>query len=256
MVSLERFIEDTNKASTSKSIFELYKKALGDYGYDGICYCLVTDHPTYGLHANHGEMQNYSDDWVQHYAEKNYREIDPILQHCFKTNQIFSWDNIIQSKNLAKDELLLMNEAREANLLQGLALPIHGLNGELAALGLASTGGTAEINKDVLSKIRALSVQFHIAYMESETRISHEYRENVLTKNTNIILSEREREVLLWMSEGKSDSVISEILGISYSTVRYHTNSLFIKLGVNERTLAVVKAIRHGLIMPTYLKRI
>lgn len=256
MSLLEQFIEDTNKASSSEEVFLLYQKALKHFGYDGICYCLVTDHPEYGLKANHGAMQNYPDEWINHYANKSYKEIDPVLQHCFKTTQIFSWDRLVEVKDLADDERLLMSEAREANLLNGLAMPVHGLNGELTAIGLAGSNGPIDLNKDLLDKIRALSLQFHMAFLEKEASTVGFARSDIIIGMQNISLSDREREILLWMSEGKSDSVIADLLGISYATVRYHMNNIFCKLGVNERTLAVVKAIRHGLILPTYLKRI
>lgn len=256
MALLEQFIEDTNRAATAAEIFLLYQKALKQFGYDGVCYCLVTDHPTYGLKANHGAMQNYPDSWVKYYAQNNYKQIDPVLQFCFKTNHIFSWDWLVKTKQLANDEKLLMHEAREAKLLDGLAMPIHGLNGELTAIGLASSYGNVDINKDTLSKIRALSHQFHMVYIEKESASSNLPKAPIVRPPQNISLTDREREILLWMSEGKSDSIIAEIIGISYATVRYHMNNIFLKLGVNERTLAVVKAIRHGLILPTYLKRI
>ncbi len=252
---LDQFIEDTNRATSSEEIFLLYQEALKYHGYDGICYCLVTDHPAYGLKADHGAMQNYPDEWIKHYTKKNYKEIDPVLQHCFKTSDIFSWDNLVEHKNLEKDEKLLMIEAKEANLLNGLAMPLHGINGELTAIGLASTNGGVDINKDILHKIRSLSIQFHLSYIEQESSSLSFFEINAI-EHKKITLSNREREILLWMSEGKSDSIIADIIGISYATVRYHMNNIFIKLGVNERTLAVVKAIRHGLILPTYLKRI
>lgn len=251
---LEQFIENTNKARSSQEIFDLYQKALNYYGYDGICYCLVTDHPEYGLKANHGAMQNYPDEWIKHYTHKKYKEIDPVLQFCFKTNNIFSWDQLVSNKELAQDEKILMQEAQDAKLLNGLAVPIHGLNGELTAIGLASKNGGIDLNKDMLCKVRAISIQFHMAYLEKEAITFNTYP--LKSHRKHIILSEREREILLWMSEGKSDSVIADILGISYATVRYHMNNIFQKLGVNERTLAVVKAIRLGLILPTYLRRI
>ena len=64
-------------------------------------------------------------------------------------------------------------------------------------------------------------------------------------------LTEREREILSWAAEGKSDAVIADIIGISHATIRFHLNNIFRKLQANERTLATVKAIRLGLIFPS-----
>jgi DNA-binding CsgD family transcriptional regulator len=45
-------------------------------------------------------------------------------------------------------------------------------------------------------------------------------------------LTSREAEVLLWISYGKPNRVISEILSISPRTVNKHLEQIFVKLGV------------------------
>lgn len=246
MVQLEKFIEDTNAAKNAEEVFLFYQKALKSLGYDKICYSLITDHPSLGLKAGHGVMKNYSKDWMSHYVERNYEKIDPVPKFCFATNKPFTWNWLSKNIELSDNEKLVMNEAHEANLLDGIAVPMYGVNGELAGVGLASSSGV-EITKNMLSKIRALSFQFHLAYTEKE-------EEESLIRN--IHLTEREREILLWAAEGKSDPSIGEIIGISHSTVRFHMNNIFRKLNANERTFAVVKAIRHGLILPSYVSEI
>lgn len=55
-------------------------------------------------------------------------------------------------------------------------------------------------------------------------------------------LSEREREVLRLMAEGRSSRAIAEKLGISYSTVRTHVRAIDSKLDVHSMLEAVVTA--------------
>jgi DNA-binding response OmpR family regulator len=57
-------------------------------------------------------------------------------------------------------------------------------------------------------------------------------------------LTPREAEVLLWISNGKPNRVISEILGISPRTVNKHLEHLFEKLGVETRAAAAAFAVR------------
>jgi two-component system, NarL family, response regulator len=59
-------------------------------------------------------------------------------------------------------------------------------------------------------------------------------------------LSDREREVLREMSQGKTNQEVSTKLGISESTVKYHINNILSKLGVSDRTQAVLLAIKRG----------
>lgn len=57
-------------------------------------------------------------------------------------------------------------------------------------------------------------------------------------------LTRREAEVLLWVSYGKSNRTISEILSISPRTVNKHLEQVFKKLGVETRAAATALAVR------------
>ena len=55
-------------------------------------------------------------------------------------------------------------------------------------------------------------------------------------------LTQRESEVLIWIAKGKANKDIGEILGLSPRTVNKHLEQIFIKLGVENRASAAVKA--------------
>jgi len=55
-------------------------------------------------------------------------------------------------------------------------------------------------------------------------------------------LTLRESEVLLWIAKGKSNRDIGEILGLSARTVNKHLEQIYVKLGVENRASAAVKA--------------
>jgi DNA-binding response OmpR family regulator len=55
-------------------------------------------------------------------------------------------------------------------------------------------------------------------------------------------LTTRESEVLLWIAKGKSNLVIGDILGLSAITVNKHLEQIYVKLGVENRASAAVKA--------------
>jgi len=64
-------------------------------------------------------------------------------------------------------------------------------------------------------------------------------------------LTERERQVLKWISVGKSNWEIAKILGISEFTVKNHVQNLLRKLSATNRAHAVTKAIACGLLHTT-----
>ena len=61
-------------------------------------------------------------------------------------------------------------------------------------------------------------------------------------------LSAREREVLVLLAKGSSNKEIASALGITEATVKCHVSVILARLGANDRTQAVVNALRRGLV--------
>ena len=61
-------------------------------------------------------------------------------------------------------------------------------------------------------------------------------------------LSDRELAVLRLMAQGMSNADIATTLSIGESTVKSHVNRLLSKLGVGDRTQAVIIAVKRGLV--------
>lgn len=60
---------------------------------------------------------------------------------------------------------------------------------------------------------------------------------------TRLGLSPRVAEALLWVAQGKTNSEIAQILGITESTVKKHLLEIFQKLNVETRSAAALRAI-------------
>lgn len=60
-------------------------------------------------------------------------------------------------------------------------------------------------------------------------------------------LTQREMEVLELLVKGRSNKEIGDVLGISEAAVKFRLKGLFLKLGVQDRTEAVISALRHGI---------
>lgn len=61
-------------------------------------------------------------------------------------------------------------------------------------------------------------------------------------------LTEREREVLLLIAEGKTNQEIADTLFIALKTAKTHVSNILSKLEVNDRTQAVIYAYEHKLV--------
>ncbi len=76
-------------------------------------------------------------------------------------------------------------------------------------------------------------------------------KEKITKPRTNIrdsVLTRRELQVLELLGEGIYNKEIAEKLFISEKTVKNHVSSIFKKIGVSDRTQAVVFAIRNNMI--------
>ena len=74
--------------------------------------------------------------------------------------------------------------------------------------------------------------------MESPAEVRHQL----------LRLSERERQVLLLVAQGRSNAEIADLLVIAESTAKTHVKRVLAKIDAHDRAHAVVFAYRSGLI--------
>ncbi len=96
------------------------------------------------------------------------------------------------------------------------------------------------IQDDVLAKPQLAS---RVLKSFRELTVEEEETE---TKDIYSPLSSREVEILDYIARGNSNKEIAKSLKISDQTVKNHITSILKKLSVNDRTAAVVHALRHG----------
>lgn len=96
------------------------------------------------------------------------------------------------------------------------------------------------INDDVLTR-----PQLANRVLKSFRELTVE-EEDPTTRDSTSPLSSREVEILDYIARGNSNKEIAKSLKISDQTVKNHITSILKKLAVNDRTAAVVHALRHG----------
>lgn len=102
------------------------------------------------------------------------------------------------------------------------------------------SNGEYLIQDDVLSKPQLAS-----RVLKSFRELTVEEEESE-AKDLYSPLSSREVEILDYIARGNSNKEIAKSLKISDQTVKNHITSILKKLSVNDRTAAVVHALRHG----------
>lgn len=106
------------------------------------------------------------------------------------------------------------------------------------AIKVVAAGGSylhPKVTKNLVAEFRRLSAKEHLgSFHQAEIRRPYH------------LLTKRECEVLQLLTDGQSNRAIGESLYISEKTVKNHVSSILQKMNVNDRTQAVVTAIKNG----------
>ncbi|MGF1707226.1 LuxR C-terminal-related transcriptional regulator [Enterovibrio baiacu] len=171
--------------------------------------------------------------WVEAYQHLEYWHVDPVLQRIQQVNQAVSWrdcEPLAQCDNFSKGYKKHLGR-------DGISIQVSGDSGlSIVSLALESEKKTIRFTP----YLEYLAP--HIHEMFGRTGSFNRQAKSAPK------LTEREKEVLAWAKEGKSNWEIATILTLSERTVKFHLSHVFRKLNVVNRSQAVAKAISLGII--------
>ncbi len=242
MISLEEFIDTTQACSDDETLFRQFDIFVGAYGVDVSSYHIVAEQ----LRAIPIEIglirETFPTDWLEHYLEQSYAEIDPMIQQSRREARPFHWFEVDKRLNLNPRQKAFLEDLRQAGMTDGLAIPVFGPKGTMAYFGLGTVNDTLQVTEADKMELQFACLQTHNRYMD----LSNIADETMPIKR----LSPRESEVLSLVAAGLSNNFIADELGISENTVDTMLRRVFAKLNVNNRISAVLRGIGSGLILP------
>lgn len=177
-------------------------------------------------------------DWVRRYVDERLYEIDPIPDLARRTADPFLWSDTAALTRLAREQEEFLRALDEAHVGDGVAIQVFGPNLRHGYVGFGFGDRSRRVTAAKLAEFQVVAQLLHLracALIEERN-------------DPSVELSPREREVLGWLARGKSKSVTAEILQISVHTVDTTVRRIFRKLGVSDRTSAVLKAVNSGMI--------
>jgi LuxR family transcriptional activator of conjugal transfer of Ti plasmids len=177
-------------------------------------------------------ISSYPKSWTDHYFDEKYDEIDPVLRKPLTPCRVFPWDG------------RLFDDALSFKIRTGLTVRIPGGNGQSAAFTLAVDDRSLgldrfiETSQDLLQMI-GLTYHAHVSARIGRT---------LLTDQTGTPLTQRERQCLAWISQGKTMQDIASLLGVTPRGVKFHLDNARRNLAALSLPHAVALAIRQGLL--------
>lgn len=229
--------EEIDRATNMDEILGVLSICLEQYG---LCACLITHLPlTHESRWQDHILANcWPNEWYQHYNAAGHYRHDPCVAHSRRTADPFLWSQVSRER-LDAPARLVMHEATEFGLRQGICVPVHApfasptvvtVSGDIVDLAPATRHVVGLLARQALQSVRRLR--------------------SGSGDSLRPVLSEREREVLRWVADGKTAWEVSRILSLSEHTVLTHQRNAKQKLDAANNVHAVVKAFLRQEIQP------
>lgn len=225
-----------NELHALASLFDQFSELSRHVGFEycsfGMRACIPISRPN-GL-----ALSSYPRYWQQKYHERNYIEIDPVIQRVMPANTSLIWDC-----NSYRSTPELMTDLQAHRIVCGMTQSFH-IGTGISSLFTVATSDLS-MNSELISKKKTQLTQLaETAYSQFSPAFL-----STLAPDLDVNLTSREKEILRWTADGKTAFEIAKILNIATRTINFHLTNIVKKLNAANKTQAAVKAVAFGIIL-------
>jgi DNA-binding CsgD family transcriptional regulator len=183
-------------------------------------------------------VHDYPDEWAKVYNGFDLAGADPVRRACDRALSGFAWRAIERLVPLTRQDRQMLAVGRESGIADGYTVPRH-LPGE-------ASGSCTFVVRPMTPLPAPMLV---VAEIVGAVALGAAQRLTELGRTVaKPVLSDRQRECLLWSARGKTAPEIATILDISEETVTQHLKLARERYDVHNRTSLILCAIFDGLI--------
>lgn len=184
-------------------------------------------------------IHNYPARWADYYDGRALGVSDPVHRASHVTSVGFRWSRMPRMIPFTVEDRRVLALGREQGIGDGFTVPAN-VPGE--ALGSCSFAN--EAGRPMHDEMLPLA-QLAGAFAFEGARRLWSTRGHIATPPPPM-LTDRQRDCVLWAARGKGDWEISRILGVGEETVARHIKLGCARYGVNKRTLLAIRALFDG----------
>jgi LuxR family transcriptional activator of conjugal transfer of Ti plasmids len=229
-----RFIETAAKADNVSQLNDAFLATMHLYGI-GLFAAAVLD--PVKLRPEHFLASNYPSEWIEHYTGQGYEKIDPVVLQSMSAEDPFIWNE----PNAPRPAKQLFDEASEAGIVSGFAVPIKLRNGRHSVVSVTSDLRAGEFDRLMRSAQRAVQTAIY-CYHDTLCDLAG------IGSHRPDPMPVLEAEVLRWLAAGNSAAEIAEILCMPECSVDNHIGNALARLNLVSRDHLAAEAIRRGLL--------
>jgi DNA-binding CsgD family transcriptional regulator len=220
-----QLIEAFKECTSSQQLGATFASAIAPYGFSMVSCGGSRETPT-------GRVWDfYFNTWppelLLEYQRNDYVRHDMLPAVAHLSAMPFTWVEL-RDRQQTPEQIKFHNRIRELGVIDGYAVPIHLPGGDVGLCVSVSTHIIVDTEQRLALHLASLYAYDRCRALGGSTEAS----------SVKAPLSPRELECVKWVLDGKSDTDIGKILGISHTTVHFHVERVKKKLGVRTRTQA------------------
>lgn len=173
--------------------------------------------------------------WAERYFERQYVRRDLTIRHAATQSEPLVWSELHYPDN-DNSARRIMDEASEFHLAEGITIPQLTLDG--LRIGVSFSGDQIDRSPEAITIMTVLATY----------SVSRALEIHAATFAEPVHLAHREREALLWVSEGKTVADAAELMAIGIKAVEKYLSAARGKLNSLTTPQAVAQALRLGII--------
>ncbi|MER8849327.1 LuxR family transcriptional regulator [Mesorhizobium sp. M0757] len=232
------FVERCRRHATSGQLLDDLLQTVRSLGFEHL---ILSGVPLGGQKlAPMVELNGWPKGWFERYVEAEHAAVDGVCIYSAKTLKPFVWADVPAKWSNTRGSQRVAGEATEFGILSGFAVPMLSVSHWQSVLSFASSQKVCSLSPRQEVQLVTMAVY---AGMSIQALSQGDEKDEDL-------LSDREKEVLLWAAAGKTSSETSQILGLTERTAKWHLTKAREAFGVATTTQAVVEAVRKRLIHP------
>lgn len=245
LAKAEGFCRAIDGAASPDDLREALCVIAAELGFD---YFALTHHVDFpGAPHSAIRLHNYPEAWADYFDANQLAVLDPVHRASHVTSVGFSWAQLPHLIALTAGDQAILALAREQGLGEGFTVPANVPGEARGSCSFASVVGRPMPN--AVLPLAQLAGAFAF---EGARRM---WRGRALGPEPRPVITDRQRDCLLWIARGKSDWETSRILGLSEETVVRHIKQARERYGVDKRTSLLIRTLFDGTISFTDIFR-
>ncbi len=233
------YMHDVTRSSSIEATWDLHCKQMASYGFDRIIYAYTRfrTEDSVGLTDDALFLSNHNPTYIDQFIETQKFIDAPMTEWALSNVGARSWGEFSRQLESLTDK---QRSVVEFNISHGVmaGYSIRFADSNPRAIGIMALTAEPGMTQDQVDEVwrdkgKAIEVMNYLVHLKI-LALPHRTNRGELT--------ERQREVLSWIGDGKSNLDVATILGVSVATVEKHLRLARERLGVETTAQAVLKA--------------